>query len=378
MSNLFDYLEWRGDLSFGSSTLCPVDALILAMLPYIRLEGILPASPNGEPVRLFDAAAAYLKAPPAETVINENHLKLLNILQSSPRYAPLRLFAAQKEVNAESGMQFAALSVLLPGQNLLVAFEGTDDTLIGWQENFRMSYECPVPAQLRAVAYLRAVAAAHPLRRIYVTGHSKGGNLAMYAAAYCGPEYRYRIRAVYNNDGPGFCDGTLSSVEYAEMRNRIHTYLPQSSIVGVLLEHDDNYKIVKSTNPGLLQHDPYSWQIKGADFEYAAERTAFGRETEAILDRFVNELSPGRKRQFGEALFSILGSTEQETVSGITGNKLQSVRRMLSSYGELAPEVRSILSDTFAALNRFRKDIRRGRTEQERLPLPSRDTEKSS
>ncbi len=361
MSNIFDYLEWRGDLSFGSSSLCPVDALIFAMLPYIRLEGIVPAAPGAEPVRLSDAVNAYLQKPAAETVINENHHKLLQTLKDSPRFAPLRMLGAQKELDAEAGIQFAALSVLLPGQNLLVSFEGTDDTLIGWQEDFRMSYECPVPAQLRATEYLRAVAAAHPLRRIYVTGHSKGGNLAMYAAVHCGPEYRYRIRAVYNNDGPGFCDDTLSTPAYAEMRDRIHTYLPQSSIVGVLLEHDNNYKIVKSTNLGLLQHDAYSWQIKGADFEYAAERTAFGRETEAILDRFVNELSPERKRQFGEALFTVLESTEQSTVSGITGNKLQSLRRILSSYGELAPEVRSILTDSFAALSRFRKEIKKER-----------------
>ena len=361
MSNIFDYLDWRGDLSFGSTSLCPVDALIFSMLPYIRFEGIVPAEPGAEPVRLADAINAYFQKPAAETVINENHHKLLQVLKSAPRFAPLRMLGAKKELDAETGIQFAAISVLLPGQNLLVAFEGTDDTLIGWQEDFRMSYECPVPAQLRAVEYLRAVAAAHPLRRIYLTGHSKGGNLAMYAAVHCGPEYRYRIRAVYNNDGPGFCDDTLSSPAYAEIRDRIRTYLPQSSIVGVLLEHDDNYKIVKSTNPGLLQHDAYSWQVKGADFEYATERTAFGRETEAILDRFVNELSPERKRQFGEALFTVLESTEQNTVSGITGNKLQSLRRILASYGELAPEVRSILTDSFAALGRFCKEIKKER-----------------
>ncbi len=363
MSNIFDYLDWRGDLSFGSSSLCPVDTLIFSMLPYIRLEGTVPASPGAEPVRLSDAVAAYFKKPAAETVVNENHHKLLTVLQRSPRFAPLRLLAAQKEIDAENGMQFAALTVLLPGQNLLVAFEGTDDTLIGWQEDFRMSYECPVPAQLRAVEYLRAVAMAHPLRRIYVTGHSKGGNLAMYAAVHCGPEHRYRIRGVYNHDGPGFCDDTLSSPAYAEMRDRIHTYLPESSIVGVLLEHDTNYKIVKSTNLGLLQHDAYSWQVMGADFEYAAERTAFGQETEAIVDRFINELSPERRRQFGEALFTVLESTEQDTVSGIAGSKLQSLRRMLSTYGELAPEVRSILTDSFAALNRFRKDVKKGRNQ---------------
>ena len=274
MSNIFDYLAWRGDLSFGNAPLCPVDALIFSMLPYIRLEDFVPPSARDEPVRLADAASAYFANPPKKVNPDVNHAKLLQLLAEAPRFAPLRLLAAQKEVDRESVMQFAAITVLLPGQNLFVAFEGTDDTLIGWQEDFRMSYECPVPAQLRARSYLRAVAAAHPLRRIFVGGHSKGGNLAMYAAVHSGPEVRYRIRAVYNNDGPGFCDDTLSSTEYAEMRERIHTYLPQSSIVGVLLEHDESYKIVKSEAKGLAQHDPYTWQIRGNDFEYTAERTA--------------------------------------------------------------------------------------------------------
>ncbi|MBQ8356951.1 MAG: DUF2974 domain-containing protein [Clostridia bacterium] len=379
MHNIFDYLDWRGDLSFGSVSLCPVDALIFSLLPYIRLEGIVPPSPGAEPMRLADAAAAFLLTEEGSKLTGDR-LKLLKSLQSSPRFAPLRLLAARKELDATSGMQFAAITILLPGQNLFVSFEGTDDTLIGWQEDFRMTYECPVPAQIRAAAYLREVAAAHPLRRIFVGGHSKGGNLAMYAAVHCGPEHRHRIRAVYNNDGPGFCDDTLSSPEYAEIRNRIHTYLPQSSIVAVLLEHDDNYKIVKSTAMGLLQHDPFSWQIKGADFEYTDTRTAFGQDTEAIIDRFVNELSPERKRQFCEALFTILESTEQDTVSGITGNKLQSIRKILGSYAELDPEVRTILNDSFAALNRSRKAVRKERTRREtiRSVLPSDDSEKSS
>ncbi|MBQ8342184.1 MAG: DUF2974 domain-containing protein [Clostridia bacterium] len=355
MSNIFDYLIWRGDLTFGNAPVCPVDTLLFSMLPYIRLEGIVPATPNVEPVRLADAVTAYL----ANSENDKKHEPLLRALMASGRFASLRLLGAVKEIDKEKGLQFAAITLLLPGQNLFVAFEGTDDTLIGWEEDFRMSYECPVPAQLKATEYLRRMAAAHPLRRILVGGHSKGGNLAMFSAVHCGPEYRHRIRAVYNHDGPGFCDNTLSTPEYLEMRERVHTFLPESSIVAVLLEHDNNYRIVRSTANGLLQHDPYSWQVLGADFEYTTERTAFGRETEAIIDRFVNELSPARRRQFGEALFSILESTGQDTLSGITNNKIQSIKNVLRSFNELDPTVRDMLQDSFAALNRSMKEIRR-------------------
>ena len=378
MSNIFDYLEWRGDLTFGNVPLCPVDALIFSMLPYIRMEGIVPTSAFAEPVRLSDAVALYFTTPRAKEKPNSNHHKMLQALAASARFGPLRMVTAQKQLDREKGIQFAGVTILLPGQNMFVAFEGTDDTLVGWQEDFRMSYECPVPAQLRAVEYLREVARANPLRRIFVGGHSKGGNLAMYAAVHCGPEFRHRIRAVYNNDGPGFCDDTLSRAEYTEMRSRIHTYLPQSSIVGVLLEHDTNYKIVKSSARGLFQHDFYSWEVMGGDFVYTTERTAFGKETEAIIDRFVNDLSPERKRQFGEALFEILESTNQDTVSGIGSNKLQSVKNIIRSYAGLDPEVRAILNDSFAALNRSRKEVKKRRGEQDTAPLLPPQTEKSS
>ena len=357
MSNLFDYLDWRGDLSFGNAPLCPVDALVLSVLAYRRLGAYIPADPAAEPVRLCDAAEAYFKEQ-AEDPQN-NHHRFLRRLGETARFGQLRLLGAQRRLDREDGIQFSAYSVLLPGQNIFVAFEGTDDTLIGWREDFRMSYECPVPAQLRAVEYLREVANAYPLRRLFVGGHSKGGNLAMYAAVHCGPALRYRIRRVFNHDGPGFCDDTLSSPEYLEMRERILTCLPESSIVGVLLEHDQNYRIVKSSAKGLWQHDPYSWQILGPDFEYTAERTAFGQRTEAIVDHFINSLSPERKRQFGEALFTILEATEQETVSGITSNKLQSLKNVVRSFSSLDPEVRVLLSETVGALNESRKSVRR-------------------
>ncbi len=375
MNNLFDYLDWRGDLSFGNATLCPVDTLVFSVLSYLRLEGIVPESPKAEPVRLADAAKVYFEQHPDAK--DSNHHTFLRSLAGSMRFGPLRLVAAQKELDAETGIQFSAYTALLPGQNLFVAFEGTDGTLVGWEEDFRMSYECPVPAQLRAVEYLRAVAAAYPLRRIFLGGHSKGGNLAMFAAVHAGPEVAYRIRGVYNHDGPGFCDGTLASVEYLDMRDRIHTYLPESSIVGVLLEHDERYQIVKSEARGLAQHDPYSWAIQGPDFVYTSERTAFGQQTEAIVDHFVNSFSPERKRLFGEALFTVLNASRQDTVSGILENKVQSIKNIAKGFASLDPEVRELLITTVSALNNSRKSVKKTARKSDKAALPDR-VERSS
>lgn len=358
MSNLFDYLDWRGDLGFGSVSLCTVDALAFSVLSYVPTVGVVPASPHEEPVRLADAVRAYFEKTGKQEDVDQNH-KFLAAAARTARFGSLRVLASRQELSRENGIQFSAYAVLLPGQNLFVCFEGTDDTLIGWREDLRMSYECPVPAQLRAVEYLREVAAAHPLRRLFVGGHSKGGNLAMYAAVKCGPEVRHRIRRVFNFDGPGFCDDTLSSPAYAEMRARIESYLPESSIVGVLMEHDTNYRVIQSSAKGLAQHEPLTWQILGADFLYAKERTAFGKRTEAIIDHFNNTFSPERKRLFTEALFTVLEATKEETVSGIANNKLKSLKNVLRGFTNLDPELLNALSEALTALSEANRTVRR-------------------
>ncbi len=359
MSNLLDYLDWRGDLTFGNAPLCPVDTLVLSALSYVRLDEVLSPDPKAEPERL-SALAARLAA----LAVQSKNEEILQAAAKSARFGALRLFAAQSELDKQSGIQFFAYSLLLPGQQMYVCFRGTDSTLVGWREDLRMSYECPVPAQLRAVEYLRAVAAAYPLRRIFVGGHSKGGNLAMYAAVNVGPEVRERIRRVFNHDGPGFCDGTMATPAYREMRERIDTYVPESSIVGVLLEHETDYRVVKSDVKGLAQHDPITWQVKGADFEYATERTAFGVRTEAIADRFLNTFSPERKRLFTEALFTVLEATEEETITGIVANKTRSLKNVLRSLADLDEPVRDVLIETVSALADAGKNARRRKKEQ--------------
>ena len=354
MSNLLDYLDWRGDLTLGNAPLCPVDSLLLSAISYAALDAVASPDPQAEPERLSALTQRLLALG-----LHSKNEALLEAAAKSARFGALRLLAAVSELDKESGMQFAAYSVLLPGQQMYVCFRGTDSTLVGWREDLRMSYECPVPAQLRATEYLRAVAAAYPLRRIFVGGHSKGGNLAAYAAVHASPAVRERIRRVFNHDGPGFCDGTMATPAYREMRDRIDTYVPESSIVGVLLEHETDYRVVKSDAKGLLQHDPITWQVKGADFEYAAGRTAFGARTEAIADRFLNTFSPERKRLFTEALFTVLEATEEETLTGIVANKTRSLKNALRSFADLDEPVRDVLIEAVTALAEAGRSARR-------------------
>lgn len=368
MSNMLDYIKWRGDLSFGNAPLCPPDALIFSTLAYINLTGVVPKDAREEPIRLNEAAARYFSADHKPGT----HDALFRAMAASTRFGSLRLLAAARQIDREHGVQFGAISILLPGGGLFAAFEGTDDSLVGWKEDFRMSYECPVPAQRMAARYFEEVAAAYPLRRLYLGGHSKGGNLAMYAAVCAGPAAMERIKTIFNNDGPGFYDGTVYSPAYAAVRPHIRTFLPASSFVAVLLEHDGRYDVVESAGRGIFQHDPYAWQIEGNGFVPAPRRTAFGERTEAVLDEFLTSLSPAGRRQFCEALFTVLEGSEQETISGISQNKRESMRNILRAYGEMSPQMRQVLSDTVAALQRAARTV----DKQKRQKLPQEAVDK--
>ncbi|MBP3396280.1 MAG: DUF2974 domain-containing protein [Clostridia bacterium] len=355
MGSLFEYISWRGDISLANVPVTPVDALIFSLLSYLNLIGIVPEGTD-EPIRLSEAAERWLAEPHVEkTAFERNHTLLLRAVKDTVRFGELSVVAARKIHDRSAGVQFGALSFLLPGQTVFVAFEGTDDSLVGWKEDLRMGYECPIPGHLKAAEYTLAVANAFPLRRLLLGGHSKGGNLALYAAVKGAPAYRHRIAGVYNHDGPGFCDDTVSTPAYLEMRDRIVTYLPEASIVAVLLEHDNNYQIVKSTNKGLLQHDGYSWQVEGGSFVFSEERTPFGKKTEAVIARFLQETTPEHKRQFVETLFQLLEASEEDSLTAL--GKKKSLQNILRAYTGLAPEVREMLSQTVSKLNQVRRAV---------------------
>ena len=259
MACILDYLDWRGDLPLQAVPFCEVDAVILTRLSYLPFGGIVGEAP----VSLGDAAARVrrLLGPEGDgrEVRNGRDLLLLDALVDSPRFSALSLAGYVERFDKEAEKQFSAITVLLP-DGIFVAYRGTDGTVIGWKEDFNMGFADHVPAQTDAMAYLEEAAGRYP-GTIRVGGHSKGGNLAVYAAAFCAPEIQARILSVQNNDGPGFPDAVAVRESFRRIWPRVHTYLPQSSVVGLLMGHGEAYTIVHSTNSGLKQHDMYSWEV---------------------------------------------------------------------------------------------------------------------
>ena len=300
MGNLLDYLAWRGDLSLDRVPFGPVDGLVLSVLSYVHFDG--PAQ-GEESVPLGEAAEEYLTLPPARRgrFRCETDLALLRALADSPRFARLGLCRCADRFVPKEETQFAALTVLLDDGSAFLAFRGTDGTLVGWKEDFNMSFMDLVPAQILAAEYAGGFAGGFP-GPLRLGGHSKGGNLAVVGAALCPVKVRDRVEVVYSFDGPGFNPYLLARPGYQELRTRIRSFVPRSSVVGLLLTHEEPHTVVESSQQGLFQHDLYSWQILGPDFLRLVEVDAGSR----LIDRALKDWLAGLTRQERETVVDTL------------------------------------------------------------------------
>ena len=345
MATVFDYLKWRGDLSFAQDPLNPVDGLIFCALSYIPFVGQAAETPN-EPIALRDAAADFLSLDDYESRVRaKNDAMMLRAAAETARFGGCKMVLYRDQFVPEEETQFAAMTFLLPDDTAFVAFRGTDRSLVGWKEDFNMAFQEAVPAQLLAQDYVREVAAEYvmPLR---LGGHSKGGNLAVFAAARSTPDIQQRILEVYNNDGPGFTSYLMGDPGYLAMVPRIKTYVPQSSVIGMLLEHEERYEVVRSTQSGLWQHDGFSWQVRGERFEHLPDLTEGGKLVDETIRTFILSLSPEQRVAFTDALFDILTCTDAGTLTDLKEGGLKTAAAMLKKYRTLDKPTRHALGST--------------------------------
>lgn len=309
MPNMLDYIAWRGDLTFQTDPLNENDTVILSQLSYVAF-GPYAEGPDGAPVPLREAVAALLLHDPRGEVIHQtsylwsNNVLLLKALAESRRFGSLQLFGAVDSFSGEDEKQFAAISVLLPDGGTCLCFRGTDDTVIGWKEDLNMSFESPVPAQREAEAYLKRIAGetAGPL---YLMGHSKGGNLAMYAASRAEEEVSARIAWVVNHDGPGLDAATVRSDGYQRMREKLSVYIPFFSIFGMLMEHEEHYTVVQSSGKRILQHDAFTWLMQGTEMLRAEQLSEECRNVNRIIKDWLETLDQAQRKVFVEAVYAI-------------------------------------------------------------------------
>jgi hypothetical protein len=347
MSDMLEYLKWRGDLSFEQDKFNEVDNLIFASLAYINFEGVVPADTSTRGVTLAWAAQQLKTANHLEQkgVFMTHYPELLVNASQSARFKDVVLSCYISEEDDIVPNQFSAIVFSINCKEHYIAFRGTDDNLAGWKEDFLMIFRDAVLAQSQAVAYLNKVAPQFK-GRFYLGGHSKGGNLAVYAAAYTSDRHRSKITAIYNNDGPGFQAAVIQSAGYAKIKSRINTFIPKSSVIGMLLEHCEDYKIVASTVNGLLSHDPQTWGVLGPSFVHEEELSKSSQQINEALIGLLAKLTMQQRELFVEALFDMISASGALTLSDLTNEWLSGIDAMIKKYKSMDKETRKTLRNT--------------------------------
>ncbi|MGI6269671.1 MAG: DUF2974 domain-containing protein [Candidatus Howiella sp.] len=360
MADLLDYIEWRGDLSFQTAPFNEIDSLIFCQLAYLNLDGLITPNREAEPIPLplladmFANASDHTARLRLGPLISPRTNDLLPAMAGCRRFADTRLSCYVDRVDADAQVQFSALYIDIGNGEAYIAFRGTDDTVVGWKEDFLMSVDT-VPSQLEAVEYIRSVA-GKSTAPLHIGGHSKGGNLAVYGAAFCPEEIRERIVAVYNNDGPGFEGSVLADPAYKGMIGRVKTFVPQSSVVGMLLGHEEPYTVVHSDQKGLLQHDAFSWQVKRDGFVLLDHVTDQSRFIDHTLKDWIAGMNMEQRGKFIDALFGLLEANDITTLSELSTDRLRRSGSVLKYISGADEETRRLVYRSIQQLLRSARE----------------------
>ncbi|NLX64723.1 MAG: DUF2974 domain-containing protein [Clostridiaceae bacterium] len=350
MKNIIDYV--KNELSsFKEKEFKAVDSLVLSQLCYADFERLVPGFSNEfPPVRIRDLLKAEHFSTMFKGVIYyEKNLNLLYALAASPRFRDIEMKYYVNKLDYKQEKQFSAVTYQIDQHTHYISYRGTDMTFVGWKEDFNMAFKSPIPSQEEGVHYLNTVGKLVD-GDIIVGGHSKGGNIAVYSAMKCLSEVQNRIKKVYSHDGPGFKDSIFSTSEYARIKDKIHKILPQSSIVGMLLQTQESYMVVKSTRIGIMQHDPFSWVIKGDDFHYVNNISNNSLNINKALNEWLSSISDEKREVFIDTLFHAINSTNAKTFGELTEVHIKDFAKILKTFRSIDRETRKFVVQTIRDL----------------------------
>ena len=322
MNNILEYIKWRGDLNFSDSPFNEVDNLIFTQLSYLDFSGIVSASVN-ESIYLDEAWEKYrsIGRKPESVILPEEIYELFKEMAGTKRFSKIKLSGYVAKLDVEKEKQFGALTIKLP-KMIYVSFRGTDDNIVGWKEDFNLAFMESIPAQREAYRYLFDVLKNSRFTGVYVGGHSKGGNLSVFAAMHMPKAYQKRIIRVYSNDGPGFLENVVKSKEYESVMDKIFSIVPEGSVIGQLLSHgkaDDI--IVKNDSSVLRQHDPFTWQVLGNGFVTVDSLNEQSIATDAVITAWLSNMDAEERENFAEAIYELLTVTDAKTLKDIFSDK---------------------------------------------------------
>ena len=354
MANVCDYVRWRGDLTLEQSEFNEIDNLILARFSYFPFDKIIR---ENEIATIKELSRRFSNQDVTKLpILWKDDVELFPLMGNSKRFGGMLATKYINKIDVEQEKQFSAITVLMPDGTIYVSYRGTDNTIVGWKEDFNMSFKSHIASQISAKQYLEEIAKEYPSSKIIIGGHSKGGNIAVYAATFASKEVKDRIINVYNNDGPGFCEDVIETPEYQEILPRVHTYIPQSSIIGRLMNHKEKYTIVESVQKGIMQHDLYSWQVLGKEFVTLKKLTNESEFIDKTIKDWLENVEPEKREQVIDAVFEILNTTEAQTMKELKANWFANAKTILGTYKNIDSDTKEMVWQTVNELLKVAKN----------------------
>lgn len=351
IGNIIEYVHSYGYFDFKALPFNVVDALVLGQFVYLKIEGIVGGLEQGsKPITLKDLQAhEQVEKLFSDPRWEENNRVLFKEMCESKRFGELKLMYCENHTSTEGETQFMAVTSMFPDGSIKILYRGTDETIVGWKEDFNMAFQYPIPGQSASCLYLEQVS-KHIKGNFDLLGHSKGGNLAVYAAMHVDESVRDRIGTIYNLDGPGFRTEVYSMGSFEQIADRIIKIIPHSSIVGMLLENHGEYKVVDSKSIGFLQHDPFSWLVDRIDFVYLEGLDEKHRILNESLNEWVMGLSTEEVAAFVNTLYQIVAASEATDIISFTKNWTKSLAGMAGAIQNLDEETKNSMHKIMKSL----------------------------
>ncbi|MTB64892.1 DUF2974 domain-containing protein [Streptococcus sp. zg-86] len=355
MPNLLNYIEEVANHDFYDLPLNRLDILALTEISYLPFDGLVSSDVTVQQLKRLDYIITQFEeknhgdTPNLSVTITPDRIKLLDLLKNSKRFKAIKALAYVNDYDKEEEKQFAAITYKVGQDKLVTIFRGTDDTIIGWKEDFHMTYMAEIPAQQSATQYLNSIMQL-PNYTVYVAGHSKGGNLAIYASSQLEPRNQERIAQIIAYDSPGVHPSVIESDGYQAMKERIQSIIPQNSIVGMLLETPDKAEIVESKAFGLLQHISFTWEVEGHDFKLAPALTENSIQIDTTLKTWTASLNEDELKHFFDLLFGMFIDAGIERLNDFTVDTPKKIALLMEQQQNLTDEEREMLDKLFRLL----------------------------
>ena len=300
MANIFDYIKWRGDLSFDVSPFNELDNAVFSLFSYIDLKD-LQKEINSIGISLSDVCRYLITHDYHYGYMNKITTDFLNTLANSERFGKV-IIVDYIDLYHKKKYQFSSTGFLYDDSQIYIAFRGTDNSIVAWKEDFMMSFSV-IPAQKFALSFLKKVISKHPNTDFIVGGHSKGGNLAIYSCAMCEKEFQDRITTIYNNDGPDLCEEVINTDVMKTIEDRIVKIVPDFCVVGMIFNNTKNIKVVKADNPAFLQHDILNWNCIGTNFEYVDDVSKNSNRFNSLIDKVLENTDLSKRKEYVNNFF---------------------------------------------------------------------------